>query len=288
MHLDIKNIIDQQVNVQHVKPTVDDIVPYSCLFSYDSNGKLEHTSHSLCCTPRVKELYDILKSINIKNTSFLFYTHDYTRDYEDNNKYTLCFAKLSNQSFITIPNNHILNGLVDHFLNEVRLNDTDIDLKIKQSIFAGGPTGDIDGARSKYIFSNLDNKNHKIFISNFPTLNIKDQLKFLFVINIDGNGPCYDRLYWQLLSNSVPVFLERNKNIIQLHDILLIPNEHYVDCSISDWPNLFNDIDNLYNIYTIANNGQKFIKQHFGLSAKEKCIDIVKYTIDSISRKQNA
>lgn len=288
MNYEIKNVIDSHIELQTDIPTENDVVPYSCIFKYDNFGILTYKSHNLCCTTRILELYNILQNFNIKNTSFLFYTHDYTKDYDDSKKYVLCFAKVRNQSFITIPNNHITNGLLDHLFNQVRLSDIDIKNKIKQSIFVGGANGGFNGPRLKYIFNDLDQNYHKIFVTNYHSVSISDQLKFLYLINIDGNGPCYDRLYWQLSSNSVPIYINRNPEIFQLYDELLKPNYHYLDFTISNFKDNFNSIIDNHNINDISLNGKNFIKEHWGFSAKEKSINVLKYVIHSISEKQNA
>jgi hypothetical protein len=284
----IQNILDQQISEQVKKPNVEDIVEYSCLFSYTEHGNLEYTAHDKCCIPRVMELLSILKHFNIKNTSFLLYTHDYTKDYEDNRNYVLCFGKKKNQLFITIPNNHLLNGTVDYFLNEVRMNDIEIDHKSNQSLFIGGPNGGISGPRSEYVFSGLDNVKHKIILTNCMLFNIQQQLKFKFLINIDGNGMCYDRLYWQLASNSIPVYLQRNEDIVQLHDSLILPNVHYLKSSIADWGTTFETLGEDIKLNEISSNGKSFTREHFGLSSKNTSIQILKYTIEQISKKQNA
>jgi hypothetical protein len=287
MNSDIKNILDEQISQQTIKPSINDIVEYSCLFTYNDSGLLEHKAHEKCCNQRIIELLTVLNNINIKNTSFILYTHDYTKDYIDNTKYTLCFGKKKNQSFITIPNNHLIKGTVDYFLNEVRCNDITTDKKLNQSIFIGGPNGGINGPRSEYAFSCIDNLKHKIIITNVPIFNIKEQLKFRYLINIDGNGACYDRLYWQLASNSVPVYLQKNTDIIQLHDLLLLPDVHYLEYDIHTWHSKFDTLEQRHNINSVIENGKDFIKKHFGISAKNKCIEIIKYTLEQISRKQN-
>lgn len=287
MDNELKDILDKQISVQKYIPTEDDIVEHSCLFTYSHSGSLEYKSHKNCCIPRVLELAAILKRFSVKNTSILFYTHDYTRDYEDSINYVLCFGKKATQSFITIPNNHLTNGTVDYFLNEVRMNDIHANEKLNQSLFAGGPNGGMSGSRSQYVFSGLDNAKHKVVLTNFALLNIKEQLKFLYLINIDGNGMCYDRLYWQLASNSVPVYLQKNIDIVQLHDSLLIPSIHYIESDISSWPQKFETLAEDNDINAIIKNGKAFISKHFGICAKDKCNQIIKYCIEQISRKQN-
>lgn len=287
MNSEVKNILDKQISLQKNIPTTDDIVDYSCLFTYSDNGSLHYKASDKCCTPRVLELESILKRFHIRNVSILFYTHDYTKDYEDSLNYVLCFGKKVDQSFITIPNNHLTNGTVDYFLNEVRTNDILTSEKLKQTLFVGGPNGSVSGSRSNYAFSGLDSTKHKVVITNFPLLSIKEQLKFRYLINIDGNGMCYDRLYWQLASNSIPVYLQKNIDIIQLHDSLLIPNTHYVESSIDEWQRQFETLEETCCIDSIVDNGKAFINKHFGISAKDRCIQIIKYVIEQIYRKQN-
>jgi len=291
IHKDIKKLIDSQISTQSVKPIEDDIIPYSCLFWTDQDGVLSYKSGENVCIPRVKTLHEKLNLINLpKNISFLFLTHDYSDPvhYDDKHNFSLCFGKLNTQPFITIPNSHLLIGHVDNLLLEVKRFDIPTKQKQNQSIFAGGPNCDKDGARLRYGISGIDPKAHFYLLSNRPIISIQEQLQFLFNLNIDGHSLGYDRLYWQMASNSLPVYIERNKDIIQIHDILIKPNIHYLESTVESWQSDFKeilkDVDKIENIIV---NGKNFISEHFGHSAQHSSIEILEYIINAIAKAQN-
>ena len=290
IHEDIKNLIDSQIASQTVKPTEDDIIPYSCLFSTDKDGVLSYKSGKDACMPRVETLYSILNLLNLpKNISFLFLTHDYTDPdhYENKSNFSLCFGKLQSQPFITIPNWSLLSGVVDNLLLEVRNGDHDLSKKLYASFFVGGPNCSCAGTRIKYATSGIDPSKHFCVISNNKIITVADQLQTVFLINLDGHSLCYDRLYWQMSSNSVPVYIERNMDIVQIHDHFIKPNIHYIPSSVSDWPETFENLrSDMNHLQFIAKSGQNFIHEHFKESPKKSSVEILEYTIHQIAQAQ--
>ena len=120
----------------------------------------------------------------------------------------------------------------------------------------------------------------------------------MFNITIDGHSACYDRLYWQMASNSVPVYLDRNKDIFQLHDELIRPDEHYIESTVEKWPDLFDSMKKGYDdfqmagdvisyIKNIVSNGNSFVAEHFGDDATSKSAEIVQYILSELRSKQS-
>lgn len=291
IHQDIKNLIDSQIASQTAKPTEDDIIPYSCLFSTDKDGVLSYKSGKDVCFPRVEALYNTLNVLSLpKNISFLFLTHDYADPdhYENKSNFSLCFGKLKSQPFITIPNWSLLRGVVDNLLIEVNQFDIPIQQKQKKSVFVGGPNCDNDGVRLKYAVIGLDATQHHFVMTNIKIASIAQQLQYLFLITIDGHSMCYDRLYWQMASNSLPVYIERNPNIIQTHDALIKPNIHYFKSTLKSWQSDFEEILKHPNeIEKIIQNGKDFVDEHFRRSAQLSSIEILEYTINKMGEAQN-
>jgi hypothetical protein len=62
---------------------------------------------------------------------------------------------------------------------------------------------------------------------------------------------------------------------------------HYIESDISSWSHKFEILEEDHDINAIIKNGKAFINKHFGISAKDKCNQIIKYCIEQISRKQN-
>ena len=158
MDKNIKNIIDAQIEQQIYKPTQRDVVPHSALLVVDRDGKMDVTHGEGTSIPRLQQFLTTLQPIKLPEMSVLFLTHDYSdpKHYEDKPNFSICFGKLRNQRYITIPNLHLLGGIVDSMFREVSTHDCGMFAKEKSSIFAGGPNCDHDGVRIKYGVKGLD------------------------------------------------------------------------------------------------------------------------------------
>ena len=84
----------------------------------------------------------------VNNVKFILLPHDVTSETKNNEHYSICFSKLRDQNFVTIPNIHLLMGAVDKLFAAVNKHDSDLTNKVKSSVFAGGPQGD---KRSAYL-----------------------------------------------------------------------------------------------------------------------------------------
>ena len=285
---DIKNILDEQIKKQTTIPTTDDIVKDSALFEIE-DGKVSFTSHPSTMEHqglrlRCEAFSNMCGEFGINNIKFLFFPHDNTSCYENNEHYTICFSKIKHQNFITAPNIHLLGGMLDAELNAIKQHDISFEEKEKSSIFVGGPQGK---KRGDYVYSLSGNSKHIGLLTNRPIISIPYQLRYLFQINIDGHTMCYDRLYWQMASNSIPVYLDRDKEIIQLHDELIIPNRHYVESTAKTWLTTYEELVNESSMKVIADNGKEFVERHFGNDPMYNSMLILEYILKAIKDQQN-
>jgi hypothetical protein len=115
--------------------------------------------------------------------------------------------------------------------------------------------------------SNLCQNDRKTWLDKYPfaekvlrtTLSIKDQLKYKLLVNIDGNTSCWSRLYWQMNSNSLPVYINEQQTDIQFFDF--VDNSNcYISCNLE---NSIETLDSLLlspkeQIEEIINNGKKY------------------------------
>jgi hypothetical protein len=291
MDKNIKNIIDAQIEQQIYKPTQRDVVPHSALLVVDRDGKMDVTHGEGTSIPRLQQFLTTLQPIKLPEMSVLFLTHDYSdpKHYEDKPNFSICFGKLRNQRYITIPNLHLLGGIVDSMFREVSTHDCGMFAKEKSSIFAGGPNCDHDGVRIKYGVKGLDPAKHTYLLTNNQKIPISHQLKHMFTMTIDGHSMCYDRLYWQMYSYSVPVYVERNKNIVQLHDELIKENEHYIETSVDEWGEKFEYLCSEQGqkfCQDIVKNGKAFCDLYFKEGPQLESQRILSYIFNTISDKQ--
>ena len=287
IHKDIKNIVDEQVKKQKIIPTKDDIIEGSGLFDI-KDGRINVTKHPTVnehkgLNSRCDTFEQMCLRLAVNNVKFLLLPHDVTSESKNNEHYSICFSKLRHQNFITIPNIHLLMGSVDRFFSEVNKHDNDLTNKVKSSVFAGGPQGD---KRLAYLKKLSGNTTHVGTLSNAQVLPLSAQLDFMFTINIDGHALCYDRLYWQMYSNCIPVYLDRNKNIVQLHDELIIPNVHYIESSVEHWLETFKSLVEEQSIRKVASNGKDFIQSHFGDNAQGSSFRILSYILLAMEAQQ--
>jgi len=134
--------------------------------------------------------------------------------------------------------------------------------KINESLFIGSTTGNLspeNNSRLKLCNFSLSNNNIKGYINNicqipekkiakiYPKyknflheeLSIENQIKYKYLINIDGNTCAWDRLVWILNTNSI-CLKQKSDNKCWYYD-LLENNKHYIEFNE---PNEINKIIN--------------------------------------------
>jgi hypothetical protein len=248
-----------------------------------------------------------LRELNTSNVKFIINLCDES-DLE--NKYDIpyiCLTKDVRSNHKLIPNIDFFSGLMLRLLRESR-NDIDYKSKTNGSCFVGSSTNGIK--RIRYCHEMLDDPIHFAKISNlcqinkseivssFPRIDeclthymsVKDQLKYKILVNIDGNSVCWSRLYWQLNSNSIPVYVEKHKYFTQYFDQIM-PEDCYFKCDFENYKNTFDYILNPSNsnhVNMINENGKNFCKKAFNqyLSAPQDfLVNIIKEVITEIKNE---
>jgi hypothetical protein len=197
----------------------------------------------------------------------------------------LCFCKRKNVNGILIPNIDFFTGVIYVTLKD-SMNDIEYSKKFNSSIFVGSSTGNfqnntrvlygkkcLESNRHTCIISNLCQADEQEWMNHYPyvsklqssAVQIKNQLKHKVVINIDGNTLCWSRLYWQMNSNSIPVYIEKNQEDIQLFDYI-DSGQGYVSSTLD---HSISTVDEILDAYTeeavneINNAGQEYCKVAF-------------------------
>jgi hypothetical protein len=114
--------------------------------------------------------------------------------------------------------------------------------KIPTAVFRGNTTSDkrlwavqkyihhpqIDIKFSKYTSSHF-REEHREYFGDF--MNVEEQCRYRYLINMDGYGAAWDRTEWQLRSNSVMFLDTQFKMFTTLH---LKPHRHYIPFSMTE------------------------------------------------------
>lgn len=286
----LKLVLDQQIKQFKTlrNPTVKDVSKKDILFTI-KNGEVKFETGGFEVDPvRVNAVHSEISRLNIDDIdlSFILHTDDVATEANEEVK-TLCFSKLRRQKFVTIPNLHIMIGGVNGYLNQVKQFDVEYHKKIQQSLFCGSPTGsDIHKVGSRLEYASLIMRNglardNLCILSTTPILNIQQQLMYKYLVNIDGYSCSWDRIYWQLYSNSLVFYYNRNKEIVELHHELLKENEHYVAvCAESIQSNIehFNKSTSDDERRKIIQNGKDFIREYFS-SDNNSISNIINYIL---------
>ena len=222
----------------------------------------------------------------IKHINFVFSVGDCLNKQYDNIP-VICFSKKKYYSGILIPNIDFFTGAMHSFLTDSD-NDIPYDYKSNTSIFVGSSTGQF-ASNTRVIYGKkcLDNNitKHQCIINNlcqndfdtwkdeYPWIikligksqSIKNQLTNKIVVNIDGNTVCWSRLYWQMNSNSIPVYINRSQTDIQFFDYVNT-GFGYIDCSLESSIETLNQILDTYSaaeLNNIIDEGKNFCNKCF-------------------------
>lgn len=163
------------------------------------------------------------------------------------------------------------------------------DMKQKKAFFIGGTTGSLDASENRRLLlcewaqkhpevadcyiSGIVQIPHEEVYKRYPNTNlflrnyvdIPEQRKYQFLVNMDGNTCAWDRLPWILASQSVAI-KERTPNVNWYYP-LLKENTHYL---------AFDEFDEIPNIIAsttkedanrIISNANKFVKEYLVLEA---------------------
>ena len=189
-------------------------------------------------------------------------------------------------------NNSILLPNIDFFTSlysclYTSFSDIPYDQKQNSSFFIGSSTGSSlkNNTRAKFCQACGNIANYYAFIilnqgekedweKEYPDImkyvpnrafSIQEQLQHKVVINIDGNTLCWSRLYWQVASNSIPVYINPNQQHVQFMDYIS-SDKTYIPCSLDT---AISTIDNILNHYSLSDiqsineNGKEYIHTCF-------------------------
>ena len=275
---------DSSTNIDHIILDQEDII-----VDINNNKINIHSSHDLNEGNKYRlslvlpYIVNTIQKYN-KSVKFIFAIGDILKkDY--GNVPVICFSKKKHINGILIPNIDFFTGVIYSVLNESS-NDIDYLEKQNSSIFVGSSTGSFQNntrilygskclqiPRHKCIISNLCQASESEWTNNYPyvlklisqPLTIKEQLNNKIVINIDGNTLCWSRLYWQMNSNSIPVYINQNNEDIQLFDYL----NHDGTYISSNLDNSIQVLDSILDSYSyreiseINKCGKEFCNQNF-------------------------
>jgi hypothetical protein len=153
----------------------------------------------------------------------------------------------SNEKNILIPDLYSM----DEYGGKLSTKDEFVfESKKDKAIFAGSTTGNLNpkyNERLQLCNKYIKHNNIKCYISNFVQINmdemkidcpnynyfasnnisIEEQLKYKYIINVDGNTCAWDRIPWILNSNSL-LLKKKSTRKCWYYD-LLIKNEHYIE-----------------------------------------------------------
>lgn len=175
---------------------------------------------------------------------------------------SICFSRPKIINSILIPNIDLFTGAIQYFSRQVDDYDLDFQLKLDKAIFIGNTTGPLKNntrilfcektqkaAGIESYICGLCQENGESWIQEYPKIesyihpmiSVPDQLKYKIVINIDGNTVCWSRLYWQMKSNSIPLYINKTQSEIQFFDYIDHSNT-YITCSLDESIDVINTI----------------------------------------------
>lgn len=216
---------------------------------------------------------------------------------------SIAFTKKKNIQCFLIPNIDFFTGSIYNSLKEVENNDMPFDSKLNKAIFVGSSTGAFDdNTRIRFCqiakshsnieacINNLCQAEKSEWIQKYPDIDsylcsgwsIKDQIKNKIVVNIDGNTICWSRLYWQMTSNSIPIYIKNKESDMQFFDYIDYSNT-YISCDLT---NVVETINNTLSypadkINQINKAGKSYIKLCFDDYMADprvflqECIDVI-------------
>ena len=251
----IEKWINKKVNISEIYNF--DFKKYNYLplllinISYSNVELLKHTDRAVCDEVRRTRIEHILSFLNsIKNNfkeiiPIIICIGDCCRLHL--NIPIFCYSKPNNTNSILLFNDYFISNVIYNNINEVIKNDIKFEHKKNIISFIGNPSNDDinKGIRitccSKYINNKhtdfkitYDNNINKKLIENFISyhLSIKEQLNYKYLLTIDGYGTAWNRLPWQLSSNSLTFKLE--SNLIELYYFLLKDDVNYISVNLEN------------------------------------------------------
>lgn len=317
MNQNLLNIIDMQCKTYHEKykgkGSYDIIDTEDIQLTYDNNSISIKSLKKLDqgCEYRLKLLlpyfYSYINQYQPKPFEIIISLGDIAK-----HQYSipcLSFSRKRSINSILIPNIDFFTGAIYQFFQEVDNNDIAFESKNNSAIFIGSSTGSFDNnTRIRFCQQSINNNKIKAYIHNlcqaeksewiarYPDIesylhtpiSISDQLKHKIVVNIDGNTMCWSRLYWQMRSDSIPLYVDKTQEDIQFFDYV-DSSETYVSCSLENSIDTITEILQypIQKIDKINIAGKHYFNQCFSdymHNPQEFLQTIINYTLDKINQ----
>ena len=188
----------------------------------------------------------------------------------------ISFTKRDNSADILIPDPHFVKTI--KIIEGVKKIDIPVDQKTPYATFAGSDTGIMcveKNQRVQFCHQNQDDKNNLFKITNFcqidkkqfedfdispiksDIISLEEQLKYKYILNINGNSTAWDRLLWVMSSNSICLFLK--PEVMQYswyyHIFDLLGGLTYV--GMGDWQETINFLEKNPKLSDFLNQNQK-------------------------------
>ncbi len=235
--------------------------------------------HDNICGPRLEFFSWLLKSSGIDyqkiDCEFIINLDD---DPLNTDFYAprISFTKRDNSADILIPDPHFVKTI--KIIEGVKKIDIPVDQKTPYATFAGSDTGIMcveKNQRVQFCHQNQDDKNNLFKITNFcqidekqfedfdispiksDTISFEEQLKYKYILNINGNSTAWDRLLWVMASNSICLFLkpEVRQYSWYYHIFDLLGGLTYV--GMDDWQETINFLEKNPELFDFLNQNQK-------------------------------
>jgi len=185
-------------------------------------------------TNRINIFFEMLLNCGLRHfpdisfEGIIYFGDDLTFEEEEVPRF--CFTRRKNHKNILIPDPHIFN--VQQIVSRFPSGDSPFKDKENSAIFAGSYCGGSDPKENQRFQFCMDNRNSPLGnfkITNFftqqpnghseyleaydwesvesPFIIPEDQLKHKYILNINGETNCWDRLLWAMGSNSLCLYL---------------------------------------------------------------------------------
>jgi hypothetical protein len=256
---------------------------------FNTNNTIEYTPNNYIRKDLFLNILEnkILPNISIKNNFIININfHDIY-----NESGVLTFGSKINSNSILIPDIYQMYNYQDS-LNSSYNDNIDFKDKINKIIFAGSTTGNIDVRHNDrinaciwsnynkwaknntyfkitnivqiphnklYYYTKRNNLSIESIISN--NISINDQLKYKYILSIDGNTWAWDRPVWIMNSNSL-FFKYESDNIGWYYDFLK-EDTHYISVNRDNMEKKYYFFENNTNqAMEIINNSKTFVKDY--------------------------
>lgn len=318
-----QNFNDCAKNLVYMKDAVMYLYNIELKYNINDNDRINKYTSGIIDKDQYKcnnflnknEFLEQLKNIKKHEWKFRHYNNfnNFIGDYNFNfilNHYDLPYSKdkptfVKSRNLIA-PKKSIILPLEDlyipSFYDYILSHDIPFNKKLDNCVWRGANSGNFncknENRASRYELVKKYS-NHKLFniglsYFNYETINkysvknklsIKEQLKYKFIISVEGNDFATN-LSWIMLSNSVPIMPKCTVETWKLESYL-IEYEHYIPLK-NDFSDLETQMEwclnNLDKCEDIAFNSRLYVLQFFNKEKEKKIIDqVIKKYIDNVT-----